>query len=245
MVPIEILPGIICDDLFLYLKESKTFILSDVHIGYEESLNSRGVLIPRTNYDDLLVRLNKSFSRIKLIGPIHKIIINGDLIHEFGKISKHEKNLVEKLLAFLSSQALVVIIEGNHDAMLKHVIGKDFNIVNRLVLGDILITHGDKLLKDFELKKIKTIIMGHEHPAVGISSGLRLEKYKCFLKGKFERKNIVVMPSSNLLIEGTDLLRDNLLSPYLNKSTIFNFEAYVVGDEIYNFGKLKDILTKL
>ena len=95
------------------------------------------------------------------------------------------------------------------------------------------------------LKSVKTIIIGHEHPAINLTSGARVEKYKCFLLGKFEKKNLIVMPSCNLLIEGTDVLSGNFLSPYLINSNIETFEVFVTLNEIYSFGKIKTLRSKM
>jgi uncharacterized protein len=239
----ELLKSIIAEDLFLYLSEYKTFIVSDIHIGYEESLNRQGILIPRNSYNDLLLRLEKSLEHIKKRNIIEKIIINGDLIHEFGKVSRKERDLVNKFVNFLSNYGSVVLIEGNHDKALKYIIDADIEIKTHLILGKMLITHGDKIPSKDLLKNIKTIIIGHEHPAVAVTSGSRVEKYKCFLKGKYESRDLIVTPSCNLFIEGTDVLREKMLSPLLKKN-ILNFEAYIIEDKIYDFGKLKNLLNQ-
>ena len=43
----------------------------------------------------------------------------------------------------------------------------------------------------------------------------------------------------NQVSEGTDVLKEDLLSPFL--TDIKGFEAFVIGDKVYNFGKIKDI----
>ena len=175
----EILDSIDAVDLFLYLKKYHTFIISDIHIGYEESLNRHGILIPRNNYSDLLLRLEKVLEKLS---DLKSIIINGDIIHEFGKVSRDEKDLVKKLLKFLTVYAPVTIIEGNHDKALRYIVGENTEIIDKKILENILVIHGDKIPSKASLKNIKTIIIGHEHPAITISSGSRGEKFKCFLK---------------------------------------------------------------
>jgi putative SbcD/Mre11-related phosphoesterase len=240
----KLLKGVIAEDLFLYLPGYKAFILSDVHVGYEESLNRQGILIPRNNFNDLLLRLEKSLENIKKSNLIEKIVINGDIIHEFGKISKKEKDITNKLIGFLSNYAEVMLIEGNHDKVLRYILKKNVDIVEKVVFGRVLIIHGDKLISKKSLKNFETIIIGHEHPAVSITSGSRVEKYKCFLKGKYERRNLIVMPSCNLFIEGTDVLREKLLSPFLKNVNISSFEVYIVEDKIYDFGGVKNLMKQ-
>jgi uncharacterized protein len=238
----ELLKDIIVEDLFLYLSEYETFIISDIHIGYEESLNRQGILIPRNSYNDLMIRLEKALENIKKKNIIKTIVINGDLIHEFGKISKKEKELIHKFLKFLSGYGAVILIEGNHDKALKYIVDESVEIKDKLVLGKTLIIHGDKIPSKDLLKIIKSIVIGHEHPAVAVTSGSRVEKYKCFLKGKYESKELIVMPSCNLFIEGTDVLREKMLSPFLKKNNILNFEVYIIEDKIYDFGKVKNLI---
>ena len=107
---------------------------------------------------------------------------------------------------------------------------------------NILVMHGDKLPNDKILndKNIKTIIIAHEHPAVSISDWPRVELVKCFLKGKYKGKELIVMPSFNLVSEGTDILKEKLLSPFLQQN-LNDFEVYVVEDKVYDFGKVKDL----
>ena len=187
-------------DLGLYLTKHKVLVIADTHIGYEESLNKRGVLIPRFHFKDLIQRLEKILSKIK---P-SLIVINGDIKHEFGKINNQEWRNTLKLINFLSKHCEeLVLIKGNHDKILDPIADKkNIRIVNELIIDDVLITHGDKLIEI--PPKIKTIIIGHEHPAVGLKEGGRIEVFKCFLKGKYKRKNLIVQPSLNLVTIGTD-----------------------------------------
>jgi uncharacterized protein len=105
---------------------------------------------------------------------------------------------------------------------------------------NILILHGDRLPTEAELEGMGTIIIGHEHPAISIRDGPRMETFKCFLKGKFKSRNLIVQPSFNALVPGTDILKETVLSPLL-KQKLGSFEVYAVEDEIYYFGKVKNL----
>ena len=78
----EILPDMDIVDLALYV--DSTLIIADVHIGYEEALNNKGVLVPRQQYKMTLERLQKTLDEL----DVETVIINGDLKHEFGTILK-------------------------------------------------------------------------------------------------------------------------------------------------------------
>ncbi len=228
----EILKNIEIVDLALYLKKEKILIIADLHIGQEEAMNKQGILIPRFQFKEIEKRLKNILDKLE----IKRIIINGDLKHEFGIISEQEWRNTLKILDLCLNYAPVILIRGNHDKIIGPIANKrNVQILESYKTKGITILHGDKL-KEI---KTKTIIIGHEHPAITISDKIRKEKYKCFLKGKWKNKNIIVMPSFNQLTEGTDIASQRLLSPFLKN--ISNFEVYVIEDKVYNFGKLKNL----
>ncbi len=237
----NILPDIAIADLALYV--DSTLIIADVHIGYEEALNKQGVLVPRLQFEDLVKSMNKIFDSLK-DKHIERIIINGDLKHEFGSISEQEWRNTLKFLDLLAKHCKeIILIKGNHDNILGPIANKrNVRVVENFVLEKpkTLITHGDTIPEKEILKKVSNIIIGHEHPAVSLREGARIEKVKCFLKGKFKGKNLIVQPSFNPILPGTDILRDQILSPFL-KQNLKDFEVYVVEDKVYRFGKLGNL----
>jgi hypothetical protein len=247
----EIIKGIEIVDLALFLKKDKILILGDLHIGQEEAMNKEGMLIPRFQHKDLIAKTKKILSSTK---P-DLIILNGDIKHEFSGISRDEWKKVQEYLDLISKNSKVIIIKGNHDNILEPIATKKGLIVQDYYLHDkIMICHGDKILNNEDLKKSKIIIIGHEHPSIGLQERNRVEKYKCFLKGKYKdekskinsEKTLIVMPSMNQLTEGTDVLTERLLSPYLKEKNgcakIDSFETWIVeNEETFYFGKLKGL----
>ncbi|MBW2982539.1 metallophosphoesterase [Candidatus Woesearchaeota archaeon] len=223
-------------DLALYLTKSKTLIIADSHIGFEESLNKQGLLVPRLHFKDLIQRMEKILKEVK---P-NTIIINGDIKHELGTISEQEWRYALRLIDFLSKHCKnLFLIKGNHDKILGPIAKKrNIEIADQIIIDDILITHGHKIIKI--PKQVKTIIIGHEHPAIGLREQTRTETFKCFLKGKYKSKTLIVQPSFNLVTEGTDITKEKTLSPFL-KQDLRNFECYIVADKIYRFGKLRNL----
>ena len=173
----------------------------------------------------------------------NKIIINGDIKHEFGTISEQEWRLTLRLLDFLGKYTNeIILIKGNHDTILGPIAKKrNIKLLDNYKIDDLLITHGHKIPGKPLLKGIKTVIIGHEHPAISIREGPRSELFKCFLKGKWKGKTLIVQPSLNLVTEGTNILKEKLLSPFL-KQDLGNFEVFVVGEEVMGFGKINDIM---
>jgi putative SbcD/Mre11-related phosphoesterase len=250
-------------DLALYF--NATLVIADVHIGYEEALNKQGILVPRLQLEVMIKRMDKIFSQLKN-KKIERIIVNGDLKHEFGTISEQEWRNTLKFLDLLAKHCdEIILIKGNHDNILGPIAKKrNVKILENYLIEPIkkkyinektltikrifkkstknktLVLHGDKIPDKESLKDVSTIIIGHEHPAVSIKEGPRIEQFKCFLKGKYKGKDLIVQPSFNSIVEGTDLLRDKILSPFL-KQNLDSFDAFIVEDKVYEFGKLRNL----
>ena len=260
----RMLPNIEMVDLALLI--DSILVISDVHIGYEEALNKQGILVPRLQFDEIVKRMYSIFSALK-DKKIDKIIVNGDLKHEFGTISEQEWRNTLKFIDLLAKHCNeVILIKGNHDNILGPIAKKrNVKVVEHYIMepidvhslekntilkktikkitkirNSILVIHGNKIPSKEFLKGISTIIIGHEHPAVSLKEGARVEQFKCYLKGAYKGKNLIVQPSFNTIVEGTDLLRDKILSPFLHQN-LDNFDVYVVEDKVYHFGKLRNL----
>lgn len=238
----------------------KYLVISDLHIGYEYALNKQGFMIPKFQFKKIINRLKSIISN----SDANKIIINGDLKHEFGKISKQEWKETEEFIEFLDEHfEEIIIIKGNHDNFTEFILKQhnldiyddySIDITNNLEEkpnSNILILHGHQLNKEIKKEIIENytyVIIGHEHPSIGIRNGKRVEKVKCFLKGIFNSKtydeiNMIVTPSFNFLGEGSDILVEKTFSPFLKESDVNEFEVLAVEEgEIFNFGKIKDIV---
>lgn len=230
----EISRGINIVDTALWISKEKILIINDLHWGYEESLHQKGILLPKHQLKEIIEKMQS------LLDKIHPkiIIINGDIKHEFGRILQQEWKEVLQFFDFLSKKsAEIIIIRGNHDPLIKPLAEKrKIEVVSEYLFGDTIIIHGDGIIKT----KARRIIIGHEHPAITIREAGKREKYKCFLKGKWKGKELITVPSFNPLVEGTDILKEQILSPFLKN--ISSFEVFVVNKgEVFNFGKLKNI----
>ncbi|MBW2980080.1 metallophosphoesterase [Candidatus Woesearchaeota archaeon] len=243
-------------DLALYV--NGVLIISDTHVGYEEALNKQGVLVPRFQFKEIILRLESIFKKLKN-KKIETIVINGDVKHEFGRISDQEWRHTLRLLDFLGRYCKeVILLKGNHDKILGPIAEKrkvkvlDYYLINKeksitkkslknlKLKNKILVIHGDKIPDKKILEETSTIIIGHEHPAVSVKEGSRVETFKAYLKGKWKGKGLIVQPSFNLVTEGTNILNEEILSPFL-KQDLRNFDVFIVADKVYGFGKLKNL----
>ncbi|MBU0980887.1 MAG: metallophosphoesterase [Nanoarchaeota archaeon] len=224
---IDIRGGIRLIGTAAYIKPRKTLVFSDFHIGYEQALLSKGILIPKTHFSQLLSDAKQILQATK---P-EMVIVTGDVKHDFGGISEQEWREASRLINLLKQGRELVLIQGNHDNILKPIADKkDLALHDSYHLGDFLFLHGDKQMR--VPKEVKTVIMGHEHPALDLKSPVRTERYKCFISARWRSRQLIVLPSSNPLFEGTDV-RQGCLGPILPKAAIR--EYFVLGDRFYRF----------
>ncbi len=215
-----------------------TLVIADLHLGIEESIFSQGVLIPKTHMKQIEKRIKWM---IRQANP-KRIIINGDLKDDYSEVSDQEWRDIRQFLSWLKGHA-IVFVRGNHDTGLDRI-GKKFGVpvVEDVETDGFFITHGDKL-KPIP-KTCHTIIIGHEHAAVSLREGARVEKYKSFLVSEYEEKRLIMLPSLNPLAEGHDVMAETPLSPYLTNPP--SAHAYIVAEpgKVLDFGELKKLKEK-
>ncbi|MFH0831972.1 MAG: metallophosphoesterase [archaeon] len=232
----EISKGIEMIGKALWLPKQKVLIIADLHVGYEEALNKQGILIPRQQFSVMKEEIE---GLIEATTP-KVIVVNGDLKHEFGGISRQEWQDTSKILDLMLKKSKVLLIKGNHDKILEPIARKKgLGIKDYACFGPVCIIHGDKIRIEKEVNDAKMLIIGHEHPAISLHEGTKSEVYKCFLSGKWKNKKIIAAPSFMPSVEGSNIRNEKPLSPYL--ADIRNFEIFILGDRIYKFGKLKDL----
>lgn len=235
----ELMPGIRAIDAALWLEKQKTLVIGDVHLGYEDELNQRGILVPQFQFPLIQAKLEGILAQVQ---P-ETIVINGDLKHEFGEISQQEWRETMAVLSLLGKHSKrLVIVKGNHDTILGPIAHKQgLQIVDGYLAGDVYITHGHEVPENAEFKSAKTVVIGHQHPAIVLKEGGSSEKVKCFLVGRLGRKRLIVMPSLCLVTEGADVRSETPEehSPFLHD--LGDFDVWVVADELLHFGKLRDI----
>jgi uncharacterized protein len=230
------------------LINNEILVISDFHIGYEEYLF--GKLIPiRAQYDEIIKNLNGIFDLLDREGvKIKEIIILGDLKHEFGEISNSEwRETLSLIDYFLKKTKKIILIRGNHDNILGPIAKKrEIELKDYYKIGDICFLHGDKM-NDL-CKESKIFVIGHLHSAVTLNDSYKKEKFKCFLSGKWEGKQVIVMPSFIPLVFGYDLKNldglENGFSIIPNKE-LKNFDVIIYNQKEnreYNFGKLKKLV---
>ncbi len=222
--------------------KKKILVVGDLHLGYEESLNRSGVYMHHHLFEETLKYFDGVFDKV---GKMDYVILLGDVKHNMGTIMSQEWNEILRLFKYLKEKCNeVVIVKGNHDGILEPIVRKEMGVrlLDFFALGEFCFIHGDKAFDEVNDKKIKNWILGHGHPAIKISDGVKIEKYKCYLVGKYGGKEIIIVPSFIEANEGSDPRENDLGMAW--DFDYRKFEVFVVQDdglEVLKFGKLKKL----
>jgi len=215
---------------FIYIGDSKTLVLSDLHLGFEEaasrglSYSLRGVsgytaiFLPR-------IQLRKTLSMLSLVLEeldVSRVIINGDLKHAFDRLLRQEREEITDLVKFLRSSGVedIIVVRGNHDNFIKPVLRKlDVEFVG----GFSTVTSNKRVLfihghENFSLDEYDIVVIGHEHPALKC---FETYKFPCFLKIPLrENRYLVVMPATGPYHPGITVTPnpEDYLSPLIKRA---------------------------
>lgn len=266
------------------LVDNKILVVGDLHLGHEEA-------IPGFQVREIIEKLEEVFRLLEREGiNINKIVLLGDIKHDFVNISDEEWRdglkffdyLIERLESntvnltqvkkdhasksiseiisfrdltdtknskvFFSQKKTerIVVLKGNHDIKLNPILRKrGIGLRDKYIYRDICFLHGSETNKfNLVFEQLfkqcldsKILIVGHIHPAITLSDSYKKEKYKCFLRGMWKKKQVIILPSFNDVGIGFDLRRSE-------NNILKNFEVIIYdpkSNKELNFGKLKKL----
>jgi putative SbcD/Mre11-related phosphoesterase len=246
----EIFEGIETVDGFpaIFIKKLNSVCIADLHLGYELALAEEGIFVPQTQLKEILKDLGEIFREVKA----SKLIIVGDIKHEFGEASKQEWREVFELVNFLKKKVeKIILVRGNHDNYLLNIISK-LGIELRdpyYIEKGICFLHGHKKVK---LPNFETLIIAHEHPSLVLRKGYDKIKVPCLLFGKTKKgKNFICLAAISSWASGTEVnlcSKEELLSPILKEEVDFeNLIPVALEKEVgaLKFPKIKELASAL
>lgn len=198
----------------------RTAIIADLHLGFENVMQTKGIALPRLQIREISSHVEKIIEKYR----VRKIIIAGDLKHEFSRNLPYEWEDVKAFLR-LFQDIEVSIVRGNHDNFLAAILAeygielKEYDIVR-----DFYVVHGHR---EAEYEKL---IMGHEHPAVRLRIRGAIYSFPCYLVAD-ETK--IVLPAFSPLMPGSNVLQETFLSPILQKARKIEIYAIESEDVVY------------
>lgn len=231
----------------IFFPKSGILAIGDLHLGYTQMLRNQGIMIEIDQLEETKKELSLILKNIKATSTLKKIILLGDIKHHFA-FEKQEVFEIWNFLRFLEkyvNRENIILIKGNHDTYtLKDYKLQDFYIEKK---SGLAFTHGDKSYPELFQKNIKTVVTSHIHPAVNLKDphGIKREKFKCFLIGKYKRKDFIVVPSFFSITEGMEISEYKKGEKYqqlIPRNKLKSFNTFIVGKfKIYDFGKFGDI----
>lgn len=224
--------------LGVFFEEFGLLAVSDLQLGFEAVLQSEGVTVPGSQYP----RIEAAIGEMLEATGAERLLFNGDIKHEFSRPLQQEWSEVVSLLDFIAAKKVEpIFVKGNHDNYIAKILrARHIRIRDYFFEGGFLFVHGHKPLEDYadfpKFRGYKALVIGHVHPAVSIRDEIGVpRKFKCVLKGTFNKKLIIVLPSISPLAAGYDVTKeeadDEFVSPILAKCDVGGFVPIVVDEE--------------
>jgi putative SbcD/Mre11-related phosphoesterase len=222
----------------------KYITVSDLHIGLEADLLTKGITVSPSLVFDMVAEL------LGLVESEHAdgIILLGDIKHTVGAISRQEWNNVPIFLNQLSAKAEVYLVPGNHDGNIGHLVPMNVNVMTSkgMMLDDTLLVHGHSMPSDVRAH-VNQIVMGHIHPVFlkkgSVINGERVWLYiQARKEAIFAEKgmlDIVVVPTFNPYLYATsEKTYHKSISPIIKrvmqhgvkKCIVATLDGSIVGD---------------
>ncbi len=232
----------------IYIKEEKTIIIADLHIGIEFDYMQKGINIAMQT-DVLLERIKKLVERKNA----EKLIILGDLKHSYENVDyiKKERIEVRIFLKRLYELVEVWLVKGNHDGNIRSKYVKIFGSKG-IEIDDISLAHGHAWPNE-KIMRNKLLIIGHVHPNVRLQTKIGYSYIEpCWIRGKFKRKEflnkykngnekmeVVIMPAFNPLCGGIAVNKEELIGPIAKIMDIDNSIVYLLNG--INLGRVRNL----
>jgi putative SbcD/Mre11-related phosphoesterase len=219
----------------LWLPDSQTVIVADVHLGYSWAQRRRGELGPLAD-----ARAREKLLRLCEELQPAEIVFLGDLVHA-PRPCAPERAWIEQTLNELSRCARLVAVRGNHD----RAFAKEFGHLNVVMQefwsnGVMTAVHGDRL-NQTTIPLHGTLVVGHLHPCLSVRDAAgACQKLPAFLVSRC----CVVLPAFSPFARGYDVtcgLPEDLHACFRGHE----IEAYIASStRVVHLGSLRRIIEQ-
>src|ERR1700744_1145879 len=140
---LELEPGVWLDaGHAVWLEESRTLPVADLHIGYPWAHPAEGQMLPLGVAEKSTERLRKLLERC----PAQEVVLLGDIVHRAVDVPALHSEL-RWLALNVGERARLRLIGGNHDRQLTATLataGIALEIDSHAMVGSHLLIHGDE-----------------------------------------------------------------------------------------------------
>lgn len=225
--------------------KKKNLIVTDIHIGFENSMTSNEIFIGKNS------SINETISELSEIIDTENpdsVILLGDIKSSIKSISKNEWDEVPLFFEQIRKKCDVILVPGNHDANIQRLIPDNISMISStgIVEENILLTHGHTMPSE-NFSHVDRIIMGHVHPVffqedsvvngqrVWISMKIKKDEIFPTKTGELE---ITIIPSFNKYFYATHRKKyKKSISPIIDKiksistAKIITLDGTIIGNE--------------
>ncbi len=239
----------------VFIKEIESLVISDLHIGLEHELFSKGVTIPAQSD-----KFSKILKKLISLTESKNLIIVGDVKYKVAGISKREIKEIPKFLSSISEYSKVIITKGNHDAGLEEIVPKNVEVYSSrgFKIKKFGFFHGHAWPSK-SLMRCDYLFMGHLQPSIELKDKFGyFFREQVWLVGKLNQKmikgkykinktgnlKIIVIPSFNRLsgsLAVNKLSKKDLIGPFFKEKILDldKMKVYLL-DGTY-LGRVKDL----
>lgn len=211
-------------DRAVYLEDINSLVIADLHIGYEEELRDKGIIVPPV-WKDMRRRIITLMDRY----GAEQLIILGDVKHSILRTPR------ELSMFFRDLPYSVTVVKGNHDGGIEDMVEFDIKSAAGFRIGKYGFIHGHSW-PDENVMRADVLFMGHMHPEMEFFDSVgKSSKMPCLLRGNLSDKGVdrygknlqvVVLPAFNPLV-GAALGKP--LGPLFRNKLIGEMEVYLLN----------------
>jgi len=225
--------------------KKKNLIVTDIHIGFENSLASNEIFIGKNSTINETIQ---DLSEIIDAENPDSVILLGDIKSSIKSISRNEWNEVPMFFEKIREKCDVILVPGNHDANIQRLVPDNISMISStgMVEENVLLTHGHTMPSE-NFSHVDKIIMGHIHPVFfqedSVMNGQRVwisiktEKENIF-PNKSGELEIIIIPSFNKYFYATHRKKyKKSISPIIDKiktvssARIVTLDGVIIGNE--------------
>jgi hypothetical protein len=224
----------------------------DLHIGLEDEMRSKGVVVPS--------QTNKMLEELlSLAEGCDRLVLLGDVKHQVPGTSEQEYSELPRFFHSLSRAFPEIdVVRGNHDVGIEDVFftGVHIHPATGFSIDEVGFVHGH-IWPSNEVMSRRILVMAHNHPAVLFRDGVgHVTTERCWLRCSFKPEahsrypelpeEAVVVPSLNRSLQGSpvNLVGGRQIGPLFGKGMIDleNAQAYLL-DGIH-LGPVKSLMVE-
>ncbi len=238
--------------LRIFVDDEVILCAGDLHIGLEEEMRDKGVIVP-SQTDKMLGEL------MSLAEGCDRLVLLGDVKHQVPGTSEQEHSELPRFFHALAKAFKDIdVVRGNHDVGIEDVFftGVHIHPATGFTIGDVGFVHGHIWPSNAVMAK-PTLVMAHNHPAIMFRDGVgHVTTERCWLRCSFKEEahscypelpeEAIVVPSLNRSLQGSpvNLIGGRQIGPLFNKNMIDldNAQTYLL-DGIH-LGPVKSLLIK-